>query len=226
MLQLGEVLDNPDKYLVDGYLFLPKDKVVDENTCCAVLEWDDAENEKPQIAIEQGLEPALHMHWVKRLIDNLRQTVPKPSREMLLDAFLLSYDKDAFIERESQRAGESNLGSEWFWSIIAIADHNLDQLRVELLKLDQKELRRFHEEFVQLAAELKELKFARFVEESEDGLTDVAEWVVSQGKETYRAILNDPSSIPHTVEGKENEILTFVAKKVYEERFGDTLDLY
>ena len=49
VLQLGEVLTNPDKYLVDGSLFLPSDEVVDEHTRCAVLEWDEAEDEKPRI---------------------------------------------------------------------------------------------------------------------------------------------------------------------------------
>jgi len=120
---------------------------------------------------------------------------------------------------------DGHLGSEWFWSIIAIAGADRDALQGQLLKLSQEDLRRFQEEFIVLASELQVSPFAAFVEESEDGLADVAEWVVSQGKNMYQAVVADPASIPHTVEGKGGEILSGVAPLVYEERFGEPLHI-
>jgi hypothetical protein len=67
--------------------------------------------------------------------------------------------------------------------------------------------------------------FDALVEQSEDGLTDVAEWVVSQGKARYGAVVADPALIPRTVEGKGREILSGVAPLLYEERFGEPLDV-
>ena len=116
---------------------------------------------------------------------------------------------------------EENVGSDWFWSIIAIAQDNRERLREELLRLDREDLRRFQEEFLDLAGELTVSPFDAFVEESEDGLTDVAEWVVSQGKDLYQTVRANPAQIPHTVEGKGQEILSGVAPSVYEERFGE-----
>ena len=116
-------------------------------------------------------------------------------------------------------------GTDWFWSIIAAAQGDRDRLRTELMKLGKEEVRGFQEEFLDLAGELTVPPFDAFVEESEDGLTDVAEWVVSQGKAMYEAVLADPASIPHTVEGKGREILSGVAPLVYEDRFAEPLDL-
>ena len=78
---------------------------------------------------------------------------------------------------------KANAGSDWFWSTIAAAQGDRERLHSELMKLGKEELRRFQEEFLDLAGELAVPPFDAFVEESEDGLTDVAEWVVSQGKE-------------------------------------------
>ena len=121
---------------------------------------------------------------------------------------------------------EAPPGSDWFWSIIAAAGGDRERLRGDLMRLDQQDLRRFQEEFLDLAGELMLPPFNALVEQSEDGLTDVAEWVVSQGKDLYRAVVADPLSIPHTVEGKGSEILSGVAPLVYEERFGEPLDVY
>jgi len=94
------------------------------------------------------------------------------------------------------------------------------------LRLEEEELRDFHSEFLDLASELTCPPFDEFVEESEDGLNDVAEWVISQGRELYQSVLANPASIPHSVEGKGRQILSGVAPLVYEERFGEPLHLY
>ena len=93
------------------------------------------------------------------------------------------------------------------------------------MKIEKEDIRRFQEEFLDLASELTVPPFDAFVEESEDGLTDVAEWVVSQGKAVYKSVLADPASIPHTVEGKGREILSGVAPLVYKDRFAEPLDV-
>jgi hypothetical protein len=117
-------------------------------------------------------------------------------------------------------------GSEWFWSIIAASKGDRGKLREELMKLKKEELRRFQEEFLDLAGELMMPPFDSLVEVSEDGLADVAEWVVSHGKHLYHTVLSDPTSIPHSVEGKGSEILSGVAPLLFEERFGESLDIH
>ena len=62
-------------------------------------------------------------------------------------------------------------------------------------------------------------------DESEDGTADIADWVVSQGKEYFEEVLKDPRKIPYQVAMDNPEILFGVAEDVYEERFGETLDL-
>jgi hypothetical protein len=121
---------------------------------------------------------------------------------------------------------DTSAGSDWFWSIIASSRGDRERLRTELFGLGQQELRSFQSEFLDLAGELTIPPFDAFVEISEDGLNDVAEWVVSQGKELYQSVLANPTSIPHSVEGKGRQILSGVAPQVYEERFGQPLDLY
>jgi len=118
------------------------------------------------------------------------------------------------------------VGSDWFWAIIAAAQVDRERLRRELMKLDREELVRFQEEFLDLAGELTYPRFSQFVEESEDGLSDVTEWVVSQGRELYEAVLANPRSIPHTVDGKGREILSGITPDRYEERFGELMDVY
>lgn len=120
----------------------------------------------------------------------------------------------------------TNAGLDWFWSIVGAANGDRERLRSELMRLSKEDLKQFHETFLDLAGELTVSPFAELVEQSEDGLSDVAEWVVSQGRDYFQAVLADPTSIPHTVEGRGREILSGVAPFVYEERFGEPLNIY
>ncbi len=117
-------------------------------------------------------------------------------------------------------------GSPWFWAIIDSAHADRAALRGALLHLSKGDIRRFQEEFVECAGELTCEPFMAFVEESEDGLDDVAEWVVSQGRAKYLSVIESPSSIPHSVSGMGRAILSGVAYEVYEELFGEGLDIH
>ena len=120
--------------------------------------------------------------------------------------------------------GES---SDWFWNIIQRAEKDQVKLKEILTTLSRDEVRRFQEEFVDASAELQGEPFTDYmIKGSEDSVEDVSHWVVSQGREYYEEILEDPEKIPESVEEDDSSILYAVAPKVYRERFGDILDVY
>jgi hypothetical protein len=117
--------------------------------------------------------------------------------------------------------------SEWFWDIIRRADKSKLKLRAILEGFTQAEIYKFQDEFLEARAELTDDTFVTYIDpdESEDGVTDIANWVVSQGKEYFEEVLEDPQKIPSQVEIDNPEILFGVAEDIYEERFGETLGL-
>lgn len=122
---------------------------------------------------------------------------------------------------------EEPLGSDFFWSTIAEANRSRDRLREILLTYSEDELVWFHEQFVITTAELKGEPFLEYMVGSEDGVDDVADWVVSQGREYYKSVLDDPSSIPYDVEDdEEDSSLAGVASDIYYERYGKIFEMY
>ena len=121
---------------------------------------------------------------------------------------------------------EDIVGSEFFWSTIAEAKGSRERLREILSTFSEDEIAWFHEEFVDAAAELKDEPFIEYMVSSEDGQEVVAEWVVSQGRDYYKSVLENPSSIPHEVDEGNETILSGVASAVYRERFGKEFDIY
>lgn len=117
-----------------------------------------------------------------------------------------------------------DIGSDWFWAIIAEAKQNRTKLREILTGLVQEDIVRFHREFMEAAAEFSSAPYFDLMIDSEDGMDDVARWIVSQGKDTYRSMLENPSLVPYSVEEGDPSILYGIADEVYEERFGDLLD--
>ena len=118
--------------------------------------------------------------------------------------------------------------SSWFWNIIAQAGGSRDNLRAILMRLGRDKVYRFQEEFVRASVELTDDALLRYIVpgESEDGVTDICHWVVSQGKQYYESVWADPQSIPRHVEGRSSEILYGVANEVYLERFGELTGIY
>jgi hypothetical protein len=111
--------------------------------------------------------------------------------------------------------------SDWFWDIIQRAHKDRTQLRLILSKLGKEELLRFHSEFVVAAIQLRGERFHPYMEDSEDGVADISDWVVSQGKESYLMVWEHPEKIPYSVWGKAAEDLAGEASDIYEERYDD-----
>jgi len=126
----------------------------------------------------------------------------------------------------SNASEDFNQGSDWFWKIISSSEGRPERLREIIQEMAKEDIRRFQEEFVDLRAELMDEPFDLHAEDSIDALEDVAGWVISKGREMYRAVLADPTLMPVDVEGKEAEILVGVAHQVYEERFSEPLDVF
>jgi hypothetical protein len=116
--------------------------------------------------------------------------------------------------------------SAWFWRIIDSAAGDEQKLRTLLGSLSERQIYEFQSEFLQAAADLQCEPFTDYMEESEDGIEDIAWWVVSRGSDYYRRVLDDPSILPYSSEDVSDDgTLVSVAREVYEEKFGYHLNL-
>jgi hypothetical protein len=118
-----------------------------------------------------------------------------------------------------------DVASTWFWELIRRANHSHETLYELLRGLTKGELHRFYDEFEAAAAELKAEPFLEFIdpEESEDGIDDIADWVVSQGFEHYKRTWETPSLIPARIDVGDPGSLSGVAGDVYFDKFGESI---
>ncbi|WP_068984544.1 MULTISPECIES: DUF4240 domain-containing protein [Lysinibacillus] len=116
--------------------------------------------------------------------------------------------------------------SDWFWEIVNESDQDENKLREILTGMDKNDIYRFQDFFVEAAVELRYEPFTNFTESSEDGIEDISNWVVSQGKAYYAEILKHPERIPYSVEDRTNESIAHVADEVYFDKYGETTGIY
>jgi Protein of unknown function (DUF4240) len=114
----------------------------------------------------------------------------------------------------------------WFWEIIEYAQSERPKLKEVLSSFEKDDLISFQEFFIDFSAELQDTPFVNNMEKSEDGVEDIAHWIVSKGKKYYESIMAEPKKVPYSVEGKSEEILYGVANEVYFSKFNETLDIY
>lgn len=116
---------------------------------------------------------------------------------------------------------------EWFWSLIERAQGDRGELTRALEQMTEEEISRFQDIFLDHAAELQDEPYIDYIDpaESEDGIEDIANWVVSQGPDTYRDVLDSPEHIPSHIDVDDPRNLSSVAYKVYFEKFGRPLEL-
>jgi hypothetical protein len=130
-------------------------------------------------------------------------------------------------EENTQMPPELDHLSEWFWDIVGRANKSPETLEGILRNMSKEEVRRFQEEFVDASADLRVEPFTtHMIKGSEDSVEDVAHWVVSQGRDYFLRIWNNPEQIPFSVEEGDPSMLYSVAPRIYRERFGETLDVY
>ena len=116
--------------------------------------------------------------------------------------------------------------TEWFWKTIQMANSDREKLKDVLWGFELDELISFQEEFVDFSIELQDQPYTDYMEESEDGIEDIANWVVSKGKAFYDEILRNPQSLPRSVNLLSHEILYGVADEVCYEKYGKSTGVY
>ena len=114
-----------------------------------------------------------------------------------------------------------------FWDTLRRAAANKDTLRGILRQQSQEQVFAFARDFVEAATQIKDEPFLQHTapDTSDDGMDDIANWVVSRGKEVYRRVWEHPETIPKLIEMGNTADLGYVAEEVYEERFGEMPDL-
>ena len=116
--------------------------------------------------------------------------------------------------------------SDWFWDIIDKCERNPDRLRSIMQGITRDDIVRFDNEFQEAAVQLLDEPFLAFMEEcvSEDGAKDIADFVVSQGKDVYSNVWTHPDQIPARISSSElRRTLAGVAAKVFWERFRERI---
>jgi hypothetical protein len=116
--------------------------------------------------------------------------------------------------------------SEWFWNIINRSEGKRENLYFILRELTREEVYSFQEDFTNAYLPLTEPIFTQYMDvyDSEDGIRDVSYWIVSQGKDFYLKVWDDPKIIS-TSHIKKSYTLAGVARDVYEEQGGDIYTL-
>ena len=115
--------------------------------------------------------------------------------------------------------------SEWFWTLINKADHKRDRLEAMLWEMTRQDIIRFHNEFQEAAVQLADEPFICHMDEglSEDGVQDVAEWVVSQGKGLYSDVWENPHHVPGRIEPGTTTTFSSIADNVFWDRFNESI---
>lgn len=90
----------------------------------------------------------------------------------------------------------------------------------------KEEVFAFAQNFMEAATQLKDDPFLQHVapDTSEDGMDDIANWVVSQGKEAYMQVWEHPETVPKHIDVGDPANLYYVAESVYKKRFGKMPD--
>jgi hypothetical protein len=111
---------------------------------------------------------------------------------------------------------------EQFWKIIEEAKQDRKRFSDMLKKMDRAAIIDLYWTYEELANNLRTERYWPHVDPdlSEDGLAELANWVVAQGKAYYRKILAHPDAIPP----KKNDagFLSEVVEE-FEERFNDDI---
>ena len=115
-----------------------------------------------------------------------------------------------------------------FWDIIRRSAGNKDTLRDIMTQLSREQIFEFAQSFTEAATQLKDDPFLQYVapNTSEDDMDDIANWVVSQGKEAYRQVWENPETVPKHIDVDAPDNLYYIAESIYYKRFGEMPDLY
>ncbi len=114
---------------------------------------------------------------------------------------------------------------ERFWNILHQSGPDPKKLRSLLMTLPEQDVFSFAKTFFEMACELKDPSWQHVdPDTSEDGMDDISQWVVSQGKEYYTYVLEHPETVPKYKAQSNPGNVYYEAEMVYEERFSDVPD--
>lgn len=109
-----------------------------------------------------------------------------------------------------------------FWKVIEDADHDRLKFREILKTMNRGQILRFYWTYEELAFRIRTQRYSRHADPdlSEDGMAELANWIVAQGKDYYRNILEHPEQMPE----RKNDI-GFMSDLViaYENRYNADL---
>lgn len=85
-----------------------------------------------------------------------------------------------------------------FWQVIEEADQDRSKFREILKAMNRGRMIRFFWTYEELANRIRTEPYWRYADPdlSEDGISELANWIVAQGKTYYRNILEHPEQIP------------------------------
>jgi hypothetical protein len=109
-----------------------------------------------------------------------------------------------------------------FWRTVEEARQDPERLRVLLKRMSRDELVRFAWTYEALANELRAEQYWT-PELSDDGLFELAHWVLAQGKDYYERVWENAEEMPR--EKKRSPGLLHAIEAEYEERFGEDIPL-
>lgn len=111
----------------------------------------------------------------------------------------------------------------WFWQVVQRANRDRRQLASILRTVSREELIAFDHEFRKAAHALWRSPYIdRLDADTDDNVSDVLEWVVSQGSDYYFAVVADPSKMrTEFVPGAAIDTFSSVAANILLERFGE-----
>lgn len=110
-----------------------------------------------------------------------------------------------------------------FWKLIDLARTDYEAFVAALRTMEREDLVRFYWTYEDAAAELKEEPYIDNMSPdiSEDGIDDVAQWVVAQGKKFYLDVIQEPNKVPLRVDSAP-EILGEVVI-VFDDRYDEPI---
>lgn len=113
-----------------------------------------------------------------------------------------------------------NYVPEHFWEQISLARNDQHNFSKMLSETSKEELLEFIWTFEEVAAEFKYEPYTGYVSSklSEDGIDDVATWVVEQGRDYVYEVFDNPSLMPKRVDHPIG--LLSKAVRTYRSRFG------
>ena len=113
-----------------------------------------------------------------------------------------------------------------FWHLVDLAREQPERFQQRIGELDREALIDFCRVYDRAAGELYGESHQEYVDPdlSEDGVNDICEWVVAQGRDHYVKVLRDPKLMPYRVDDHDPHLaFTSHVCREYYRRYNESL---